>query len=830
MVQLASAVNAQHTDVVGGKPARSRSIALAVLLLVGTLAPILVQAQTPTVAGPPVMPAQFDGDLSKIIFSPDAAGDPPVFRQRLPGPLSTKSQSATAAATSEPRIGPLAPMPGTLQNFPGLSKTDVCSGGTCGAGWPPDINGDVGPNHYVIGVNSAIGIYSKTGVLLASFTENNLWSTAATPPCTGNSQGDPVVLYDQIADRWVLTWFAFPVSGGNPVSPFYQCIAASKTSDPVAGGYWLYAVRMDPGGAGLPPVNSLNDYDKLGLWHDCLYLSANEFLFPAGNFSGVAFGSFSRANMYSGAALTYALGYLPYNSPPGSNLVYSMVPSNNNGKGSNAVQAGQPNYYVSESLTAFNFEVRKFTSGANCGGGGSLGAPTNVSQTAYPALSANFGAVVPQPNTTNNLDNIDDRIMQKVQYRKIAGAESLWVTHNVDTGLGLTAMQWAQINVTGGTVATTPVQQQIYTPDTVLYRWMGSIAADSQGNVALGYSTSSGLAPNFPSIAYSGRLATDPLNTLPQTEVQLIAGGGSQTNNCGGAPCNRWGDYTAMAIDPSDDCTFWYVNEYYDTQASGTSGNWHTRVGSFKYPTCNAPPPPVPSLVYKPLEPCRIMDTRSATPGSGVQGPISGNVLKSIPGFITAGQNWGQYGGASSSDCGLTSPPGNSIHAVALVATILNPNFDAYLGISDIGTLSTVLSNVALNFTSGQGLSTMYIVPQIASNSIYFAMPTGLSAQLIYDVVGYYVVSDATALQCTTLSSAPLSILGSNGTGNATSPACAAADTLTAGGCDSTSPTMSIAQDKATGGNTAWFCSAINRGGSAANLTAKATCCRVPGK
>jgi hypothetical protein len=239
---------------------------------------------------------------------------------------------------------------------------------------------------------------------------------------------------------------------------------------------------------------------------------------------------------------------------------------------------------------------------------------------------------------------------------------------------------------------------------------------------------------------------------------------------------------------------------------------------------------PAPGLVYKPLEPCRIMDTRSATLGSGVQGPIAGNTLYGIPGFITTGQNWGQYGGAAASDCGLTNPPGGSIHAVAIVATILNPNFDAYLGISDVNSLSTVLSNVALNYTHGQGLSTMYIVPQIVTNNIYFALPAGLSAQLIFDVVGYHVVADATALECTTQASAPVSIGGSNGTGSATSPACSAGYALTAGSCDSTSASMSMAQDKATGGNTAWFCAAINRGGSAANLTATATCCRVPGK
>ncbi|MEO8740903.1 MAG: S8 family peptidase [Casimicrobiaceae bacterium] len=235
------------------------------------------------------------------------------------------------------------------------------------------------------------------------------------------------------------------------------------------------------------------------------------------------------------------------------------------------------------------------------------------------------------------------------------------------------------------------------------------------------------------------------------------------------------------------------------------------------------------ALVYKPIEPCRIMDTRSATVGSGVQGPIAGNSLKTLPGFITAGQNWGQYGGSAASDCGLTNPPGSSIRAVALVATILNPNFDAYLGIGDTNSLSSVLSNVALNFTSGQGLSTQYMVPQIASSNIYFAMPAGLSGQVIFDVVGYHVIADATALQCTSQASAPVSIGGSS-SGGATSPACSPGYTLTGGSCDSAPATLKITQDKASGGNAAWFCAATNSAVSAANLTATATCCRAPGK
>ena len=151
------------------------------------------------------------------------------------------------------------------------------------------------------------------------------------------------------------------------------------------------------------------------------------------------------------------------------------------------------------------------------------------------------------------------------------------------------------------------------------------------------------------------------------------------------------------------------------------------------------------------------------------------------------------------------------------------------MGIGDTNSLSSVLSNIALNFTSGQGLSTMYIAPQIATNNIYFAMPTGLSAHVIFDVVGYHALSDATALQCTTQASAPVSI-GSGASGTATSPACTAGFTLTSGSCDSTSFTLNLTQNKASGGNTTWLCAATNRVGGAANLTATANCCRVPGK
>ncbi len=240
--------------------------------------------------------------------------------------------------------------------------------------------------------------------------------------------------------------------------------------------------------------------------------------------------------------------------------------------------------------------------------------------------------------------------------------------------------------------------------------------------------------------------------------------------------------------------------------------------------------PPSTLFVYKPVEPCRIMDTRNATLASGVQGPIAGGALKQIPGFVTLGGNWTQYGQPGApSDCGLTNPPGTSIKAVAIVVTILNPNFDAFLGVSDVNNLTTTLSTVALNYTHGQGLSTMYIVPQLAGNNIYFAMPSGLSANIIFDVVGYFVVSDATALACATATSGAVTI-GASSSGSAVSPACSAGYALGSGSCLSDSASMKLTADKASGGNTTWTCTANNAGGASAHLTATANCCRVPGK
>jgi len=244
----------------------------------------------------------------------------------------------------------------------------------------------------------------------------------------------------------------------------------------------------------------------------------------------------------------------------------------------------------------------------------SLTAPILVSQASY-TLAASF---VPEPAPGNNSDTLADRLMNLNQYRRISNTESLWVQHTVGTVFASTptGIQWAQIDVTGGTVNTIPLQQQIFNNGSDgLNRFVGSLAVDKSGNAALGYSVSS--ASVAPDIRYVGRLASDPLGQMPRSEATLLGGQtrSVQTGTCGGSACTRWGDYSAMTVDPADDCTFWYTNMYFPVQGA----NWVTRIGSFKFPSCaNASTTslvssPNPSVFGQTL-------TLTATVGSSVNG------------------------------------------------------------------------------------------------------------------------------------------------------------------------------------------------------------------
>ncbi len=458
---------------------------------------------------------------------------------------------------------PTAPAPAPSASFPGLDFN------TWGNGHPPDTVGDVGPTHYIQSINSSIGIYDKaTGSQLTALTLNNFMSQGAFGnQCDNRNFGDPVILYDTFEDRWVITDFAFTVDGGGNVTPAeaFQCVAVSRNSNPVTGGWNFYSIRLADG---------LNDYPKFGVWPDGIYMSANMFGFAAGGgFLGTRAWALNKAQMYAGQPTAQVVSFNP---PAGD---FTLLPSNARLQ-TGTPPAGAPNYFVStwqftNALTVYKFKVdwnrlslSTFT-----------GPDTPLAATSWP--NAN---VANAPSLGgNSLDVLPIRAMMQNQYTNIGGAESLWATHTIRRGntTGFAAPRWYQVNVTGGTVAANLPQAATWDPDAanVIHRFMPSLAVNRNGDLALGYSTSS--STTKPAIKYAGRLATDPVNTFSQTEQVLIQGAGTQTGNCGGGPCARWGDYSAMSLAP-DGCTFWYTNMYYDVDGL----NHQTRIGSFTFPSC----------------------------------------------------------------------------------------------------------------------------------------------------------------------------------------------------------------------------------------------------
>ena len=722
----------------------------------------MAQVEARTVGIDEVIPSEFNGDLRDL---QQTTFTPPRYWHlwnEFDEPRRIKRATAAPVDSLDAALAPtaLAAMPAPLHNFAGLGFSDAITGGTAGAGWPPDVNGDVGPAVYIQAVNDAFAIYDKsTGSRIAAFSEDSLWGTAGTgTPCHGNNEGDPVVIHDAVADRWILTNFAFSFDGsGNPVAPFYQCLAVSKTSDPVAGGWFFYAVHMDTGASGAPPVGTLNDYGKFGIWTDCLYMGANGFNATTGGYAGAIFAAYNRTTLYAGQALTSTNSSLGFLS--GAGAPFALFPANLLGTSAASLPpAGTPEYFVAESGSAFAWEVRKFVQGANtCGAGSTLSAATNVAHASfgYPATgtgNAFTTDIVAQKSTTNTLDSLGDRVMQKVQYRKIGSAESLWVVHTTcgatqdangecATSTTTTKPQWSQINVTNKVISTTPVQQQIYAPDTTLYRWLGSLAVDAQGNMALGYSTSSATA--FPSIAYSGRLVGDTLNQLPQTETVLQAGAGSQVNaGSGGGLVDRWGDYSAMSIDPSDDCTFWYTNEYFDTAAHGTNGVWQTRIGAFKFPGCVAQNAPA-KLAFTQQPNASYASGAKITVKVSIEN-ASGAVVTSDTSAVTLALS----GGSAGATFGGTK----TVNAVAGVATFSNLTVDKVgsgyvLNASDGALTAAVSSGFAI--TTGAASSIAFTTQPAVGGNIAAVSTIPLVAH-VQDVAGNPVAGQSVTLSLAT--------------------------------------------------------------------------------
>jgi len=432
-------------------------------------------------------------------------------------------------------------------NFAGVGNGDY---GFAPNAAPPDTNLAAGATQVVQWVNESFAVFDKsTGAIAPGFPKagNTLWAGFGGG-CEANNDGDPIVQYDKAANRWVMTQFSVSTT------PYLQCVAVSTTSD-ATGTYNRYAFSY--GNTQFP------DYPKLGVWPDAYYISFN--IFNNGTtFAGAKVCAYDRAAMLAGAAASQECFQL-------SNSFGGLLPSDLDG--TNAPPAGAPNTFMNFGTNALN--LWKFHADFATPANASLTGPVSLAVPAFTAACSG-GSCIPQPNTRQKLDSLADRLMYRLAYRNFGDHEALVVNHSVKASGNkhsqVVGVRWYEVR----NPSTSPslFQSGTYSPDST-DRWMGSIAMDKAGDIAVGYSASSGTV--FPSIRYSGRTPTDPLGTL-QTENVIQTGGGSQLTNL-----NRWGDYSAMSVDPVDDCTFWYTTEY--LKSSGTF-NWSTRIASFKFPGC----------------------------------------------------------------------------------------------------------------------------------------------------------------------------------------------------------------------------------------------------
>jgi uncharacterized repeat protein (TIGR01451 family) len=554
---------------------------LAICLLSFSGKELLAQAQV----GTAVKPYDFTGDLSKVPKAPPIPRPaPPPFAVNpsspkipprppgLPDPVWQRNLRNTAGLA--PGVTPpqfTTPNP----NFDTLQPGDG----------PPDANGAVGPNHYIAIVNFTYEIFDKKGTSLAGPTNPaTLWASAPMGDACKNQRGDPYVVYDQMADRWLISFFANnPMLMGDVLQ--YECVAISKGPNPVTDGWFAYTFFL----------GIKNDYPKFGVWPDGYYMVSQR---GYDGTSSLDVWVFDRANMLNGNPATFQ-----HPSFPVSEHDVITLPSDLTGP---LPPAGSPNFYArpydgslysdgSPRIEIFEFHT-------------DWGNPANTTFTLVQTITpATFRSdicdggdldqfCVPQPNTMSTLDALSIWPMSPLQYRNFGDHETLLFSHGVNVdGAGLVGVRWHELRRSPvGSGSWTLYQESTFAPadsttttTTSIHRWTSSIGIDQAGNIAMGYNVSNdGIAPHptvFPGLRVVGRLAADPLGEMTTPEVSLANGGGSITcldmmNNPTGC---RWGDYSALRVDPVDGCTFWYTTEY--VAASGQQ----THVGAVRFPTCN---------------------------------------------------------------------------------------------------------------------------------------------------------------------------------------------------------------------------------------------------
>ena len=487
-----------------------------------------------------------------------AVGAPDTFSGDMNGDGPSNPYPVTLGANRAPGVPqgiqtqnlPLAQATQT-GNFPGLA---IFAGGA-GGFIPPDTVGAVGNGQFVQAVNSAFGVFDKnTGALLApAAPTRTLWSGFGGD-CETHNNGDAIVQFDKLASRWVISQFAINNGG-----PFYECVAVSTTPNAL-GTYNRYAF---PYGTDFP------DYPKVGAWPNAYYATYNTFNAAGNAYLGAKICALNRSAMLAGApANMLCFGNLPQ--------YYSILPVDFDGTVPPAAGADglllEQDSTINPSTILHFFNIHPdFVTPAN-----TTGFVRNITVPIFdqPCPNASRGACVPQPATATVLESLQFHLMHRAAWRIAGGRESLMASATTAVG-NHAGIRWYELQ-NPSTLSPVVFQASTYSPD-AKWRWMPSIAMDKMGNIAVAYSVSDGVSTR-PSIAMGGRLRSELRNVL-EPEVTLWNGTGSQNG-----AYQRWGDYSAMTVDPADDCTFYFTTEYL---AADHPYMWSTRISKFKFPNCH---------------------------------------------------------------------------------------------------------------------------------------------------------------------------------------------------------------------------------------------------
>jgi hypothetical protein len=576
-----------------------------------------------------------------------------------PAPLGEDADlDANQVRILRPRSVSVGRDPVLQSEFSALSTLSTTSGvnvlglGTGFAGYSiqaivPDTNGAVGTTQFVQFVNRSFEVFDKSGnPLLGPIPGNTLWDNSTLTECSNSPNLDEIVEFDKLANVWVIMMPVF-------TAPTSLCVAVSTGSDATTSSWNLYDFNT----SGVTP-----DYPKLAVWPDAYYISYNQGVNLA--FQGAAACALDRNSMLAGSAATMQCSTLD------GTVFGSILPADLDG--TTPPPTGTPEYFASfdyddASIDVWQYHVDWTTPSNSTFTGVNIpvAAFTEPCGETVVQLTYTTGACIPQTGTSQGLDSYGDRLMYRLAYRNFGSYQSLVANHTVSTGNSQTSntgIRWYELRDTGsGFDKNSVFQSGTYAPDSS-YRWMGSIAMDQAGDIALGYSVSD--SSISPSLRYTGRVPGDTLGQMETESDILDSAPGGAVSRSSQTGSFHWADYSSIAVDPVDDCTFWFTSEYIPSGGSA----WATRIASFKFPSC-APVTPDFSVTPSP-------STKTVSAGGSASFDLSlaasGGFSNSVTLSCSAPTNQGVT-------CLLASTTANPGDTVKLTVTTTAPSAAASL-------------------------------------------------------------------------------------------------------------------------------------------------------